>query len=41
MATIENYVKPERLYRYRSLANLDRELAAIVEGYFIALPIQI
>lgn len=29
MAKIESYVQPRRLYRYRSLANLDHELNAI------------
>lgn len=33
MATIESYVKPARLYRYRSVANLDREIDAIEKGY--------
>jgi hypothetical protein len=33
MATIERYVQPPRLYRYRSLKELDRELGAIAEGY--------
>src|SRR5258706_9955581 len=33
MATIEHYVQPPRLYRYRSLAELDRELEAIEERY--------
>src|SRR5438445_5082204 len=33
MATIESYVRPARLYRYRSIANLDRELGAIEDGY--------
>ncbi len=33
MATIERYVQPPRLYRYRSLEELDRELEAIEERY--------
>jgi hypothetical protein len=33
MATIESYVQPPRLYRYRSLEEFDRELQAIEEGY--------
>lgn len=33
MATIERYVQPPRLYRYRSLEELDRELEAIEEPY--------
>lgn len=33
MATIERYVQPPRLYRYRSTEELDRELDAIEEGY--------
>jgi hypothetical protein len=33
MATIESYVQPPRLYRYRSLEELDRELEAIEERY--------
>lgn len=33
MATIERYVQPPRVYRYRSLEELDRELEAIEEGY--------
>lgn len=33
MATIERYVQPPRLYRYRSLQELDRELEAIEDGY--------
>ena len=33
MATIENYVKPPFLYRYRSLRKLDREIEAIEQGY--------
>jgi hypothetical protein len=33
MASIESFVKPGRLYRYRSLERFERELAAIEEGY--------
>jgi len=33
MATIESYVLPPRLYRYRSLQEFDREMEAIEEGY--------
>ena len=33
MATIERYVQPPRLYRYRSLEKFDRELEAIEERY--------
>jgi DUF2971 family protein len=33
MATIERYVQPPRLYRYRSLQEFDRELEAIEDGY--------
>lgn len=33
MAIIESYVTPQRLYRYRSLEKIDRELDAIKEGY--------
>jgi hypothetical protein len=33
MATIERYVQPPRLYRYRSVEVLDRELNAIEERY--------
>lgn len=33
MGTIERYVQPPRLYRYRSLKELDRELEAIEERY--------
>jgi Protein of unknown function (DUF2971) len=38
MATIESYVRPRRLYRYRSLADVDRELSAIQEGYLYCSP---
>ncbi|HLJ25517.1 MAG TPA: DUF2971 domain-containing protein [Candidatus Angelobacter sp.] len=33
MAHIETYVQPRRLYRYRSLANLQREMDAIQKSY--------
>ena len=33
MATIERYVQPPRLYRYRSLKEFDREIEAIEQGY--------
>ena len=33
MATIKSYVEPSRLYRYRSLRALDREMEAIEDGY--------
>jgi hypothetical protein len=33
MAKVERYVQPPRLYRYRSLKELDRELEAIEDGY--------
>jgi hypothetical protein len=33
MATIESYLIPSRLYRYRRLANFDREIDAIEKGY--------
>jgi hypothetical protein len=33
MATIESYVTPQRLYRYRSLKEYERELEAIEESY--------
>src|SRR5437667_3269872 len=38
MATIESYVQPRRLYRYRSIANLDRELDSILKGYLYCSP---
>ena len=38
MATIENYVRPKRLYRYRSLEHIDRELNAIEESYLYCSP---
>ncbi len=33
MAEIRNYVKPRRLYRYRPIEHIQRELEAIEEGY--------
>ncbi len=33
MATIKSYVRPQGLYRYRSLLHLDREMDAIENGY--------
>ncbi len=33
VAEIRNYVKPRRLYRYRSIEHIDRELEAIEDGY--------
>lgn len=33
MATIESYVQPPRLYRYRSLKEFDREMEAIEGGF--------
>jgi hypothetical protein len=33
LATIERYVEPRRLYRYRGTADLDREINAITESY--------
>lgn len=38
MATIKSYVKPPRLYRYRSLKQLDREIDAIKTGYLFCAP---
>jgi len=38
MATIESYVQPSRLYRYRSLKEFDRELEAIENGYLFCAP---
>jgi hypothetical protein len=38
MATIESYVQPRRLYRYRSRKALDRELDAIANGYLFCSP---
>ena len=38
MATIESYVQPRRLYRYRSTASLDRELDSILKGYLYCSP---
>ena len=33
MATIDSYVQPSRLYRYRPLRDFDREIEAIESGY--------
>lgn len=33
MAEITSFVKPSKLYRYRSIANLQREVDAIAKGY--------
>ena len=33
MAEIRNYAKPRRLYRYRSIDHIERELEAIEEAY--------
>jgi hypothetical protein len=33
VATIDLYVQPARLYRYRDLQKFDRELEAIEQGY--------
>jgi hypothetical protein len=38
MATIKHYVKPQRIYRYRSLRDLDREIDAIEQGYLYCAP---
>lgn len=38
MAEIVSYVTPSRLYRYRSLKNLEREIEAIREGYLFCAP---
>jgi hypothetical protein len=38
MANIESYVQPRRLYRYRSLKDLDREMDAIKSGYLYCSP---
>jgi len=38
VANIESYVQPRRLYRYRSLTNLDRELNAIRKSYLHCSP---
>ena len=38
MAKIESYVQPRRLYRYRSTAELERELDSIRKGYLYCSP---
>lgn len=38
MAHVGAYVQPRRLYRYRSLANLQREMDAIQKGYLYCSP---
>jgi hypothetical protein len=38
LAEIKSYVKPRKLYRYRSLDKLERELEAIEEGYLYCSP---
>ena len=38
MATIESFVQPRRLYRYRSAGYLDRELDSILKGYLYCSP---
>lgn len=38
MATIESYVEPLRLFRYRSLAHIDCEMDAIEKGYLYCAP---
>jgi Protein of unknown function (DUF2971) len=38
VATIKYYVKPQRLYRYRSLREFDREIAAIKGGHLYCAP---
>lgn len=38
MARVDTYVQPLRLYRYRSLRNLQRELDAIQKGYLYCSP---
>ena len=38
MATIQSYVQPSRLYRYRTLEYYDREIAAIEQGYLFCAP---
>lgn len=38
MASIESYVQPRRLYRYRSLTNVDQELDALLKGYLYCSP---
>ena len=38
MASIESYVQPRRLYRYRSLTNFDQELDGITKAYLFCSP---
>ena len=38
MAKIRHYVRPQRLYRYRSLKHLEREIGALTEGYLYCAP---
>ena len=38
MATIESYGRPQRLYRYRSLEHIERELDPIRRGYLFCSP---
>jgi Protein of unknown function (DUF2971) len=40
MAKIKSFIKPSRLYRYRSIDKIDRELAAIQEGYLYCAPFE-
>ncbi len=40
MATVKQYVKPQRLYRYRSLRAMGRELSAIRQGYVHCAPFE-
>ncbi len=40
MASIKNYVTPNRLYRYRSLENFERETEAIEKGYLFCAAYQ-
>ena len=38
MAKVRHYVRPQRLYRYRPLSELDREMDAIRNGYVFCSP---
>lgn len=38
LAVIASYVRPQELYRYRSLREFDREIKAIEEGYVFCAP---
>jgi|HubBroStandDraft_6_1064221.scaffolds.fasta_scaffold322229_2 hypothetical protein len=38
LGEIKNYVKPRRLYRYRAIENLDRELESIEHAYLYCAP---